>query len=307
MKEYILGIDIGGSKYAVGIFDTDGNLLEANRHPWSQLTVELVLNSIIKSSKEIMEKNKDKPIKAVGVTIPGLADPEKGIWVEASFSGLGDIKIAEILNEEFGVPVFIDNDAQACALAEKMLGSCKDNSDFLYLTVSNGVGGAVFADDKLYYGGFGHAGEIGHVVVVEDGHRCNCGNDGCLEMYAAGPGIVRNYRSLGGAEVEGLDAKYISELALSGDEIALKTFELEGYYLGKAIGAVCNVLNPEKVVIGGGVSLSFSLFEDSLNRILKKSVYQKANEGLIIEPSPFGYNGGLYGAAALALRGIEDR
>jgi len=310
MNNHVLAIDIGGSKYMVGIVDEKGNIIESRRYKWEELTTETVIQSIIKSSRELIEEYKDIPLKAIGVTIPGLADPRRGIWVEASFSGIKGINIRDILQSEFRLPVYIDNDAQACALAEKIFGACKENKDFLYMTISNGIGGAVFVNDSLYYGGYGNAGEIGHCVVVENGFQCKCGNKGCLEVYAAGPAIVRNYIELGGdtsSKEITIDAKYISELAHEGDMIAIKTFELVGEYVGKVIGTICNVLNPQKVIIGGGVSLSFSLFEQSLKETVEDYIYSSANKDLEIQPSLFGYNGGLLGAAAVAICGKDHK
>jgi len=306
MSEYILAIDIGGSKYMIALVDTEGGIVETSYHQWKELTVESVIENTINSSRELLKKHLDKLPSSIGITIPGLADPKRGIWVDSSFSGIQDLNIGLIFQEEFGIPVYIDNDAQACALAEKLFGACKDTKNFLYITISNGIGGAVFTNDILYYGSYGNAGEIGHCVVVEDGYPCKCGNDGCLEMHAAGPGIVRNFVSLGGNykhDGAPIDAKGIAELAKKGNNIALETFELEGYYIGKVLASIANVLNPEKVVIGGGVSLSFSLFEESLTKTMDKFLFKSGNPNLIIQESQFGYNGGIFGAAAVAISG----
>lgn len=302
MNNHVLAIDIGGSKYMVGIINGQGSIVKSVRYNWNDLTSRSVIDRIIDSAKKIIEENKDISLDSIGVTIPGLADPAKGIWVESSFSGIKNINIGQILQNEFNIPVYIDNDAQACALAEKLFGVCRTAKNYLYMTVSNGIGGAVFVNDSLYYGAFGNAGEIGHCIAVEDGYQCNCGNKGCLEMHAAGPAIVRTYLGLGGnsnTEYE-IDARYISELAYAGDEIANKTYQMTGFYIGKVVGTISNVINPEKVIIGGGVSLSFPLFEKKLKETVRKFVYYSANKNLEILPSQFGYNGGLFGAAAIA-------
>lgn len=310
MNEYVLAIDIGGSKYIVGIVDSKGHVVDSKRYEWGELSSKAVIENIIESTRRLLGEHKDIPLESIGVTIPGLADPRTGIWIESSFSGIKDINISIILQKEFGLPVYIDNDAQACALAEKIFGSCKEVEDYLYITISNGIGGAVFVNDSLYYGGFGNAGEVGHCVVVENGFQCNCGNKGCLEMHAAGPAIIRNYIELGGISKpinNIIDAKYISKLAYEGDEIAIKTFDMVGRYVGKVIGTVCNVLNPQKVIIGGGVSLSFTLFEKALKETVKTYIYNSANKNLEIQASQFGYKGGLLGAAAIAICGKEHK
>lgn len=154
-KDHVLAIDIGGSKYMVALLDTEGQIIESKRYVWQELTGEIVINSIIGSLRELFNKYNDISPIAIGVTIPGLADPKEGIWLEASFSGIRNINIRHLLENEFGIPVYIDNDAQACALAEKLFGSCKSTKNYIYMTISNGVGGALFINDNLYYGDLG--------------------------------------------------------------------------------------------------------------------------------------------------------
>jgi len=240
----------------------------------------------------------------MGATIPGLADPKKGLWVEASFSGIRDLPFASIMEAEFGLPVRIGNDGNACAMAERLFGSCKDVDHFIWVTVSNGIGGSIFVNSSLYPGSSGNAGEIGHIVVEEgpNARPCKCGLSGCAEMHASGPGLAKNYLSLGGkweTSGEPPTAKSIAALAWAGEKIAIATYELEGLYLGRAIGAAVNLINPQKVVIGGGVSLGFDLFRPSLTKTLETHVYRNANPGLKVEPTALGYNAALLGAAAI--------
>lgn len=308
MKRAILAVDIGGSKYMVGLLGETGEIFARERYICNEASGERVMEGIVAAMDKLSRENPDYQPEMIGVTIPGLADPKRGYWVEASFSGIHDIAVGPLLSSRFGIPAYIDNDGQACALAERLYGACREVRDFIYLTVSNGIGGAVFAKDKIYYGAFGNAGEFGHVSVVEGGRLCKCGKYGCLEMYAAGPGIVRNFIELGGSESmngKKTEAKQIAALAGTGDPIALETFRLEGYYLGKVIAEACNVLNPARVIIGGGVSLAFPIFEKYLMEEVQRSIYLSANRGLKIMPSAFGDNGGLLGAAAVAVCGRD--
>ena len=310
MKNAILAIDIGGSKYMVGLLNENGEVYAKKRYACAESSREGIMADITSAVHELFKENPDFQPEMVGVTIPGLADPKRGYWVESSFSGIHDLEVGPILNSEFGIPVYVDNDGQACALAERLFGACRGIGDFIYLTVSNGIGGAVFVKDKITYGASGNAGEFGHVVVVEDGRLCKCGKCGCLEMYAAGPGIVRNYIELGGSELidgERADAKRIAVLAETGDPVAMETFKLEGYYLGKVIAAACNLLNPARVIIGGGVSISFRIFEKYLCENVNRFLYKNANKELKIMPSDFGYNGGLLGASAVAICGRDKK
>lgn len=310
MKRAILAIDIGGSKYMVGIVSEDGEVYVKKRYACTETSGEKLLKMITASAHKVIDENPGYQLEMVGVTIPGLADPRRGYWVEASFSGIHELAVGPALEDEFGKPAYVDNDGQACALAERLFGACRDVRDFIYLTVSNGIGGAVFVKDRIYYGAFGNAGELGHVVVVEDGRRCKCGNCGCLEMYAAGPGIARNYIELGGSGFingEKADAERIAALAVAGDTYAVEAFKLEGYYLGKAIAAACNLLNPARVIIGGGVSLAFPVFEKHLLKEVQRFIYTNANRELKIMQSALGYDGGLLGAAAVAVCGRDNR
>lgn len=306
MSGPLLGIDIGGSKLVVGLVDGDGRVLVHHRSAWPALTADAVTGTVLAQARALLADWAGPPPIAVGATIPGLADPRRGLWLEASFSGIRELPVAALLRDELGLPAYLDNDAQACALAERRFGVCQGVDDFLYLTVSNGVGGAVFAGGRLLYGANSAAGEIGHLVVAEPGRRCGCGGTGCLEMHASGRAIALSYRELGGAATAG-DAAAVAALARAGDPVAAEAFETAGRHLGTAIGAACNLTNPAVVVIGGGVSQAFDLLERPLRAALTRSSYVARRHPARVVASGFGALGGLAGAAAVAVRGLADR
>ena len=302
--EPVLAVDIGGSKFMVGLVSSSGEVLCAERYLWTELSPEGVVRDIKKAVHCLFASQTNYRPALIGATIPGLTDSKKGIWVEASFSGIRDLPFASLMEVEFNLPVRIANDINACAVAESLFGCCKGIDHFIWVTVSNGIGGAVFANGSLYTGSCGNAGEIGHIIVEEGpGARlCKCGHSGCAEMQASGLGLAKNYLALGGKdEIDGEapTAKNIDALARAGDKTAIETYEVEGVYLGRAIGAAVNLFNPQKVVIGGGVSLGFDLFWPSLEKTLQTHVYRNANPKLVVEPTALGYNAGLLGAAAL--------
>lgn len=310
MEKVALGFDIGGSKYNVGLVDRQGRVVDQEIGLWSALTREAVMDDLCACSDRLLARRPELTPSVAGATIPGLADPEHGLWVEAAFSGIRDFPIGKQLSARYGIPAYVDNDGQACALAERMFGCCRETGNFLYLTVSNGVGGACFLDGKLYPGAHQGAGELGHCVVVPGGRPCGCGGRGCLESYAAGPGLSKNYLELGGEALTGgqpPSAKEIADRARGGEEAALETFRLEGRYLGQVVAVAVNLLNPDKVVLGGGISLAFDLFGPTLLQVVEERIYRKANPALAIQPTALGYNGGLYGAAAVAFRGIAPK
>lgn len=309
MMETYLTLDIGGSKYIFAILSREGEILARRSGVWKELSQQGVLDEIITVCGEILQTTGLKPI-ACGITIPGLADPARGMWVEAQFSGIRDFPICAEVEKAFGIPAYCENDGQAYALAEMVFGSCKDVKDFLFVNVSNGIGGAIVSGGRLLGGKSNFAGEFGHCNLVENGRLCNCGQKGCLETYAAAAGIAKNYAELGGAPDENgqlAQCKLIAERARGGEEKALKVFEMEGRYLGRIIAVAVNLLNPAKIVIGGGVSLAFNLFQDSLVRTVKEQIYAYANSDFEIIPTPLGYEAGLYSAAAIAITQREQK
>ena len=299
-----LAVDIGGSKFMVGLVTSSGEILCAEKYRWTELDAKGVVRDIKSAVHALLDSHGLHCPTVMGATIPGLADSVKGLWVEASFSGIRNLPFAALMEEEFGFPVRLDNDCNACAAAERLFGCCKGVDHFIWVTVSNGIGGCIFANGQLYPGYHGNAGEIGHVVVEEgpNARPCKCGLRGCAEMHASGLALVKNYLSLGGEwTIDGASptARSIAALARAGDKIANEAYELEGLYLGRVIAAAINLINPQKVVIGGGVSLGFDLFWPSLAKTLETHVYRNANPDFTVEPSALGYNAGLLGAAAL--------
>ena len=243
----------------------------------------------------------------IGATIPGLADPKAGMWLYASYSGIRDFPIADILSSRYGNrPVSIDNDVNACALAEKQYGICREVDNYLWLTVSNGIGGGLVLNGVPYQGYFGNAAEVGHFRIVEqDAFQCGCGNFGCLEAEAAGPGIVRRYRRLlkaNGLEDHAITAHDIVEKAKTGDSIAQEVVDTTGALIGKALSYVTNLLNLQMLVLGGGVMQSFEQFYPSLERSFQANLFRSANPSVRIEKSALGYNAALIGAATLTLQ-----
>ncbi len=298
-NDTVLAIDIGGSKLATGLVRTDGTVLSREKASWGALNADSVVKTVLDASRRMLDAHKGVRPLCAGVNIPGLADTDAGHWIEACFSGIRDVPIADIISQELGMPVYIDNDANNCAIAEKLFGVCRECTDFIWLTVSNGCGGAIFLDGHIYRGINGFSGELGHICVEEaGGYLCGCGNRGCLEAQAAGPGVARRYEAACGKDAS---AKEIAEMARKGSEIALGIYKKEGYYIGKAVAAAINTLNPQKVVIGGGISDAFDLFSASLKNTVDTMTYNKASDHVLIEKTGLGYDAALVGAAALAM------
>ena len=179
MSDVYLSMDVGGSKYMVGLITRDGKLLRSRKDTWQQLNQETVLAQLLSESKALLAEGTEQPV-ACGITIPGLADAEKGIWKEASFSGICDFPICAEVSAALHLPCYGENDGQAYALGEAIFGCCQDVQDFLFMNISNGIGGAIVSGGRLLQGSLGFAGEFGHCHVVDGGRPCKCGQVGCL-------------------------------------------------------------------------------------------------------------------------------
>lgn len=298
----VLAIDIGGSKLLCAVVDASGHIYAKERKALDSTFGFDEVWQIILQCAEKLKSYAPKGFSCIGVAIPGLADPVNGIWLYSPFSGISNIPVASMLSEAFQTPAFIENDVNACALAERTFGRCTEIDDFLWVTVSNGIGGGVFAGGKLLRGALGSAGEIGHVKVEYDDTkaiRCGCGGYGCVEAMAAGPGIVKRYRTTCPDASALITARNIAALARNGNIHAIKIYEETGVYLGRAIAAAANIVNPSAVILGGGISNDFGLFADALESELKRQIFLQGNPSLRIDMTALGYDAALLGAAVV--------
>jgi glucokinase len=315
----ILALDIGGSKLIAALLIVDDSRFEICSTAHRTLSTDCRQEKLLTLIDEAVAELGDITFERVGVTIPGLADSRNGIWVYACFSGIRDFPIAQILSNRYGgKPIAIENDVNACALAEKKFGKCREINDFLWITVSNGIGGGLVLNGEVYSGHFGASAEIGHFGVVDhrDGCQppiqCGCGHFGCLEAEAAGPGIAKRYawklqerKKLNPLTpvpiLPPYTAQKIAELARNGDDLALSVMETTGTLLGKAASYAVNLLNLEAVIFGGGVTQSFDLLLPSLEKSFRSRLFQSANPSVRLEQTGLGYLAGLAGAAAITL------
>ena len=306
-RKTILAVDIGGTKYSVGLVRENGTIISKHKYTWRHISEESVITEICTAMQDILAENPLAAVTAVGITITGLTDPVTGSWISATYMGIYGLPIGKVIRERFGFPVYVENDCNASAVAEKMFGLCKRTEHFMYLSVGNGIGGALFLDGKLYRGAFGAAGEVGNCRVDEIVlKKRSARKRDTLENLASGRGITDIYIKLGGKKkIDGEvpDALTIAKMAKEGDPLACETFEIEGRYLGQVIASSCMLLNPEKVIIGGGVAMSFDLFKQSLlETVAQETRVFAMGDPVKIQVTALGYDAGLLGAAAVALK-----
>ena len=239
-------------------------------------------------------------LSGVGVSLPAMTDGRDRVLGSPS-AGWGAFSVRPLLVASLGVGsdrVFIENDVNACALAELRFAKGVDN--FLWMTVSTGIGGAVVADGRLIHGAGFCAGELGHIKVeFEHPRPCGCGGSGCLEAHASGTAIGRLAREAG---LEA-DAKQCEALAMQGDPVARVVLAQAGRHIGRALAMTANVLNPERIYIGGGVAHALGLLLPAIREEFERGTLPQCRE-VVIEQTKLGYEAALFGAAATCLDGL---
>ncbi len=250
-------IDIGGTKIAVGIVDDEGRILSRAECPTAaERGFEDALGRM-QSMLRQTARDADARLDGIGIGCTGPVDPATGTIGNVDFlPGWEGAPIVARLAEQFGIPVAMENDADAAALAEARWGAGKGASRFIYVTIGTGIGGGLIFDGKVYRGVDGAHPEIGHHTIDPGGPRCFCGARGCWEVLASGPAMESAYG------VPGVTSRQICELAASGDEQALRAVEREGRYLGIGLANLITLFCPDVIALGGGVMKSAPLFMD---------------------------------------------
>ena len=266
--DFVLGLDVGGTKLAAGVVAGDGRAL----------SMEVAPSRVEEGPDAMIERHLDlgraavaaagvpwDRIRAVGIACGGPLDPFRGIIQSPpGLPGWDDVPLVATVEAALQRPTVVDNDATACAIAEWWFGAGRAGGirDLVYLTISTGVGGGLILDGRVYRGAAGNAGELGHLTIDYQGRQCGCGRRGCLEAYASGPQIAARARerldgresSLGG--LPAFTARHVAEAAAAGDPLASEVWGETMAMLGSAIANILDIFNPELVVLGGGVTRS---------------------------------------------------
>ena len=322
MKKYVIGVDIGGTKVATGLVSREGRIVKKAVLPTlAKKGIESSMGQVYASIEEVLKVSRirKKDIEGIGACAPGPLDPLKGIVHNPpNLPGWKEVELASLLKKKFRLPTRVENDANAAGMAEVIWGAAKGYKHVFYVTVSTGVGTAVIINGKIYHGKNGMAGEGGHVTINYDGRhaKCNCGNVGCIEALASGPYTVRRLRrklrrdpgietsilDMVDGDLEKITMVDIGEAAREGDKLAIEVIEEEGRRLGIWLGSMINLLDPEIVVIGGGVSLLGKLLFNSVRKnTLEHTINIFADKTPIVQ-AKLKRDVGIFGAASVLLR-----
>ncbi|MBP8638533.1 MAG: ROK family protein [Dictyoglomi bacterium] len=310
---YVLGIDLARTSISAGIVDLAGNLLtvkrvssDLNQHfPVTLNTLEETIHSLL---DEISPQIKEKII-AIGIGSPGPLSPSKGVIISPpNFTGWSNIPLKEIMEREFGLPTFIENDAKACALGERWFGCCKNTDNFVYLAVGTGVGAGIIIDGDIYRGEGELAGEIGHTTIDINGPRCSCGNYGCLEIYTSVISLIDRIEKEEGLKslirdghIETLSSFYRS--AREGNIRAVEILNDYCFWVGVGVVNIINTLSPSAVVLGREALINGSdLIIPRVEKVVTERSFFITSQQTRILASSIGQDTGVIGAATIALQ-----
>ncbi len=276
MTRHILGFDVGGTKISAIVGNDRGEILSNVRKPTvKHLGKKRLLEEFYTMGTKAMEIAEVERVDNIGIDFAGLVDRDNGIVVSSpNILGLDNFKVVEEVEKHFGVPTVLENDATAATIAESIFGSGKGVDNFVYFTLSTGIGGGAFVNGKLFRGAHGMAGEFGHMVIMSNGPNCGCGRKGCLEAIAGGKGIarrvsenisaVRDSALFSKITPDRIDAEKVFRYMEEGDMFAQLIIEETIYYLAVGIVNVINILDPEVLIIGGGISRAGKLLFEPL-------------------------------------------
>jgi glucokinase len=314
-KNFVIGIDLGGTKISGAFTDLKGNVLYKHTIPTNAFDGEnAVLDRIINVIEEVIKGSTHsiEEVKAIGIGSPGPLDPKKGEILQTPNLPFENFQLIKPIQEKFDIPTFLDNDANVATIGEHLFGAGIGTKNMIFVTVSTGVGAGAIINGKIFRGNTFNALEVGHASVDKDGPMCKCGNRGCVEVYSSGTAIGRiaNEAILEGKETsltkyKTVTAKEVFIEAKSGDNVANEVLDFSLNYLGICISNLIVTFDPEMIVIGGGVSMAGEIVFNKINEVVKERCFKEMAAGCRIVPAGLGTDAGMIGAAALAITESE--
>lgn len=320
--KYVIGVDLGGTNVRAAIVDRRGRIIGDGRT--DSKAMEGLQSTIVQIIKAVKMAAADASVDlnetaGVGMGVPGTHKSEEGIVVwSPNFKDWNDVQLLAPITQELGMPAYMGNDANVAAFGEYAFGAGKGAKVMVMFTLGTGIGSGLVINGRSYLGVTETAPEMGHHIILADGPRCSCGRYGCVESLCRKDAIIDRAarkahagRDTSLIEKSGHDLRYITpamiaEAASEGDEVSIETFEEVGYYLGIAVANAINILNPDKIVVGGGIAQAGELLFGPLRRTIEVNALYPALQACSILPADLGDDAGVLGGAAMVLKKMEE-
>jgi len=316
MEKVFIAADLGGTNLRMAAVDRAGTIVSRNRmstpSDGNQEDIVSAILSVINEFKRELDGTYE--FAGFGAAMPAIVNSQAGLILRSpNLPQLNDLEFEARFTRELGIPVVLENDANSAAVGERWKGAAQGVRNSIHVTLGTGVGGGIIIDGTLLRGIDGTAGEIGHIAVEPEGYPCGCGSRGCVEQYSSAMAIVRltkeSMPKFPESELHSileLTPLEVFTAGMRGDPLSREVFRLAGTYLGIALGGLVNVLNPEVIVIGGGVSAGWDLFIEPLQSEILRRAFQHPGERVKLMRSELGDDAGILGAAFLASQKIKS-
>jgi glucokinase len=309
MEKYVIAVDLGGTQLRAALIDEHAHIVLRNDvKTESRAGPDVVIGQIETLVKSIAMQASKKNIIGVGISSPGPLDTKQGIALSLpTISGFTEYPMGAELTARLPFPIRLENDGIAAAIGEWKFGAGVGFDNIVFVTVSTGIGGGVIVDGRVMRGRRGMAGHVGHMAIEPNGVRCNCGNTGCIEAYAAGPAFTARARTRAATETTSLgvdcESRNVFAAAKLGDELALKLVAEEGHYLGLGFTSLLHLYSPDVLVMGGGLSNEFDMLQPVIDAYVQDNA-MTAFRSVPIVQAKLGGNAGLVGASRLVFDGL---
>lgn len=315
MKRAAIGVDIGGTNVKLGLVDEKGKVLLRGAFLTKKAPSKKALLAELVGQIQVLRieaRRRRLRLAGVGIGAPGPIDVDRGfVYFFPNIPGWQNTPLKMILTKKLKMPVFVDNDANAMAWGEFCFGAGKGAKNIIVLTLGTGIGGGIIFGGKLFHGPHYSAAEIGHMVIDPKGPLCGCGNRGCIETFVGNGYFVKDIRErlkAGGTSIldrwvtrerRELTPKLVQEAAKQGDKLSQGQWKKAGGYLGTALAGLVNLLDPERIILGGGMAQAGSPIFEPVRAAIKKKAFPIASRFVKVVPAVLGNDAGLVGAAAL--------
>jgi glucokinase len=316
-SQLAIGVDVGGTKIAAGIVRSDGQVLARTRHAMvANDTAEAGFNAVVNAINILREQARSEgnssKIEAIGICSPGPLDPRTGTVLNPpNLPCWRNFPLGESLATSFGLPSHVDNDANAAGLAEALWGAGRGHRNVFYVTIGTGIGTAIVLDQKIHHGRTGAAGEGGHLSIDRNGPLCACGKKGCIEAFASGPAIAKQAKAqlrkntesvllkLTQGKPEGVTSELVGQAAHEGDALSLDVLHKTDDLLACWLGNIIDLLEPEVIIIGGGVGQMLQSHLPEIQTLLRHYCLNQRCVEIPLVPAQLAQDAGIAGAAAL--------